>query len=401
MEDIVRHLSESLFFQQLGHDELHALAQCGSRFAAPAGTAIIQQGEEGDALYLVLDGGVKVTISEGGDDEFLVARLGKGSIFGELSLLDREPRSATVTTVVESILFMIRRNDFHRLLLQHQGLLAWLLAGLSRRVRESTMVRHQEDLERRLVAAQREIDRHRAITNMVTGIAHELNAPLGACVTAASMVSQWLASAAGTEQAERDAGWYGDVVNATSRLIEGIDRCSGLVRSFTEIAALQRGEAKSVVDLRELIDGVLAGFSLVQRRGGECVAVRFDTAATAWRGCRNQLSQALSQVLANIDDHAYGPDFTGEARVEILVSDQCLRGKPALRFDIRDFGGGIPADTLPRVFDAFFTTARGRGHKGLGLTIAYNAVSGPLQGTMFLDPSSGQGTTATIVVPLA
>lgn len=399
MEDVVRHLSESLFFQQLGHEELFALAQCGSRFTAPADLEIIRRGEEGDALYLVLDGGVKVTIPEASGAEFVVARLGKGSIFGELSLLDREPRSATVTTVVESTLYMIRRNDFHRLLLQHQALLAWLLAGLSRRVRESTIARHQEEIGRRLAEAQREVDRHRAITNMVTGIAHELNTPLGVCVTAASMISEWLALAEAA-RGDLNADWYGDVVDATSLLIDNINRCSSLVRSFTEIAALQRGEAKVAVDLRELIDSVIASFPLVQRRGLKMVDVQLETARATWRGCRNQMGRVLTQLLANIDAHAYGPDDAAEARAEIKVSDHQLRGRPALRFDVRDFGAGIPPEVMPHVYDAFYTTGRGRGHKGLGLTIAYNSVTGPLEGIINLDSTPGQGTIASVVVPL-
>ena len=398
MEDVVRHLSESLFFQQLGHEELYALAQCGSRFTAPAETEIIRRGDEGDALYLVLDGGVRVTIPEASGAEFVVARLGRGSIFGELSLLDREPRSATVITVVDSTLFMIRRNDFHRLLLQHQGLLAWLLAGLSRRVRESTSARHQEEIGRRLAEAQREVDRHRAITSMVTGIAHELNTPLGVCVTAASMISEWLGTI-NPALAERDVEWFGDVVDATSLLIDNINRCSSLVRSFTEIAALQRGEAKSSVELRELIDSVVASFPLVQRHGLKGVEIRIDTASADWRGCRHQLGRVLTQLLANIDAHAYGPESAPEARAEIVVADDRLRGNPALRFEIRDFGAGIPPEVLPHVYDAFYTTGRGRGHKGLGLTIAYNAVTGPLAGTITLDSAPGRGTTATVVVP--
>ncbi len=402
MEDVVRHLSESLFFQQLGHEELFALAQCGSRFTVAADAEIIRRGEEGDALYLVLEGGVKVTIPESQGVEFVVARLGKGSIFGELSLLDREPRSATVTTVVDSTLFMIRRADFHRLLLQHQGLLAWLLAGLSRRVRESTIARHQEEVERRLAEAKREVDRHRAITSMVTGIAHELNTPLGVCVTAASMISEWL-GVVGSGKGESAIEWYGDVVDATSLLIDNINRCSSLVRSFTEIAALQRGEPKSAVDLRELIDSVIASFPLVQRYGLKTVEVKVETASPVWRGCRTQLGRVLTQLLANIDAHAYGTDGEGrearETRAEIRVCDHQLRGRPALRFDIRDFGAGIPAEVMPHVYDAFYTTGRGRGHKGLGLTIAYNAVTGPLEGSISLDSAPGQGTTASILVP--
>ncbi len=404
MEDIIRHLSESLFFQKLGREELFALAQCGSRFTAPERTEIIRRGEEGDALYLVLEGAVKVTIPEGGsaerEEEFVVARLGQGSIFGELSLLDSQPRSATVVTLAETTLFMIRRQDFHRLLLQHEALLAWLLAALSRRVRESTIARHQEDIERRLAEARREVERHRAITSMVTGVAHELNTPLGVCVTAASMISEWL-SLAESGQVGTDSEWYGDIVDATTLLIDNINRCSSLVRTFTEIAALQRGEAKSVADIRELIAAAISEFAEVQRHGLTLINLRFESDVVNWRGCRNQLSRVLIQLLTNIDAHAYGARCGDDAKAEIWVQDHRLRGNPALRIEIRDFGAGIPPAVLPHVYDAFYTTARGRGHKGLGLTIAYNAVTGPLEGAISLESTPGQGTTARLLIPVA
>ena len=105
MEDILRHLSETLFFHQLGHDELCALADCGSRFNAPANVEIIRQGEEGDALYLVLDGGVKVTTSADGG-EFVVARLGKNFVF----LVDGDHaarREVTLGTSVDGLVELL------------------------------------------------------------------------------------------------------------------------------------------------------------------------------------------------------------------------------------------------------------------------------------------------------
>lgn len=75
-----------------------------------AGTVVVRKGERGDAMYLIAAGTVEVALADG-----QARRLGEGDFFGEMALLSREPRSATVTTVVTTDLLIIDAVDFLRL----------------------------------------------------------------------------------------------------------------------------------------------------------------------------------------------------------------------------------------------------------------------------------------------
>ncbi len=72
---------------------------------------------------------------------------------------------------------------------------------------------------------------------------------------------------------------------------------------------------------------------------------------------------------------------------------------PVYVLTVRDFGQGIPPENVPKLFEPFFTTGRILGGTGLGLSIVRNMVTGPLQGTVEVASTVGQGTTFTVAFP--
>ena len=70
-----------------------------------------------------------------------------------------------------------------------------------------------------------------------------------------------------------------------------------------------------------------------------------------------------------------------------------------VRIEVQDLGEGIASEHLGQVLDPFFTTARGRGFVGLGLTAAFNLVSYQLMGQLRIDGSEGTGCIVTIEIP--
>jgi CRP/FNR family transcriptional regulator, cyclic AMP receptor protein len=95
------------------------------------------QGDRGDALYLLASGQVKVVLI--GDDgrEVILSVLGSGSFFGEMALLDDEPRSAHVVAMEESVLLQLRREDFQARLRSSPDVAIALLRELSHRLRRA------------------------------------------------------------------------------------------------------------------------------------------------------------------------------------------------------------------------------------------------------------------------
>src|SRR4051794_17011110 len=101
------------------------------------GHIVFTEGDTGDRLFIVLDGKVKISRAAADGRENLLAVLGAGEMFGELSLFDPGPRTATVTTVTESTLASLDHDDLRPLLTERPGVAVQLLMALAQRLRRT------------------------------------------------------------------------------------------------------------------------------------------------------------------------------------------------------------------------------------------------------------------------
>lgn len=120
-------------FAGLGGVPLSAIADRSVEVEFPTGRAIARQGEVGTGFFLIVSGGAQVT-----RDGDLIATLGPGDFFGELSLLDQQPRVATVSAKGRTICLAIASWDFERLLEEQPRVAIGLLRGVARRLRDVT-----------------------------------------------------------------------------------------------------------------------------------------------------------------------------------------------------------------------------------------------------------------------
>jgi CRP-like cAMP-binding protein len=99
-------------FAELTDEDVVSLARLTTRRRCPKDSVVFFENEEGDSFFMILEGRIKVTIL--GDDgrEIILSVLGPGDFFGEMALLDNEPRSATAIAVEETELLLLQRADF-------------------------------------------------------------------------------------------------------------------------------------------------------------------------------------------------------------------------------------------------------------------------------------------------
>jgi CRP-like cAMP-binding protein len=133
-------ISSVPLFSELDEAELTAISKLVSSKHVGKNTIVVQEGESGDTMAVILSGSVKISQYANDGREVVLCLLEKGSFFGEMALLDTEPRSATVTTMEESELGFIRRGDFARLMLEMPRLTSKLLAEITRRLRRTNLV---------------------------------------------------------------------------------------------------------------------------------------------------------------------------------------------------------------------------------------------------------------------
>ncbi|HLG71015.1 MAG TPA: Crp/Fnr family transcriptional regulator [Chloroflexota bacterium] len=129
-------------FSGLAPDELETLGRSLRPRRYARGDLIFQQGDPGDTLYVIESGEVKVVLTSADGREAILTILGPGHFFGELSLLDSEPRSADVIAKEDCALLALRRDDFQAFLNAHPHAAITLLAVLSRRLRATDDLLH-------------------------------------------------------------------------------------------------------------------------------------------------------------------------------------------------------------------------------------------------------------------
>jgi CRP/FNR family transcriptional regulator, cyclic AMP receptor protein len=124
-------------FSELTDGDITSLAKLSSRRRFPKDTVVFFENEEGDSFFMILEGRIKVTIL--GDDgrEVILSMLGPGDFFGEMALLDNEPRSATAIAVEETELLSLNRGDFQTVLTDNRSITTALIKILTARLRRA------------------------------------------------------------------------------------------------------------------------------------------------------------------------------------------------------------------------------------------------------------------------
>lgn len=124
-------------FKGLDPGELERFAALLREKSYPKGSVILFEDDPGDSLFVVRSGRVKVVLVAEDGREVILGLLGEGEHFGELALIDDQPRSAHVIAMEESSLLVLRREDFRRRVEQSPSVAWSLLTELSRRLRRA------------------------------------------------------------------------------------------------------------------------------------------------------------------------------------------------------------------------------------------------------------------------
>jgi NTE family protein len=133
--DIEAGLRALPLFAELSDDLLQMLSAEVQTRAVPAGTTIFRLGEAGDELFIILDGGVQISLPSADSGDQVVAELTAGRWFGEMALITGEPRSASARTTADTTLLVMSRASFQTLLARVPALALTLSHELSRRLR--------------------------------------------------------------------------------------------------------------------------------------------------------------------------------------------------------------------------------------------------------------------------
>jgi signal transduction histidine kinase len=243
-----------------------------------------------------------------------------------------------------------------------------------------------------------EAEKLAALGRLVAGIAHEINNPVGICLTVASTLER-KSALFGAEVARGDVkrsspnDFLETSRDGSAQLVANLNRVAELIQSFKQVAADRISSDQHTFDLGDLTQQVLMSLRPSLRKDNLKLDVECQSnlLINSYPGSYGQL---LTILFLNSVVHAFPDGKEGTVAIKVRAS-----GEDSVEILFSDDGCGMSADVRRQAFDPFYTTRRHLGSTGLGLHILHNIVTNRLGGRLNLDSSPGAGTKFQITLP--
>lgn len=237
-----------------------------------------------------------------------------------------------------------------------------------------------------------------SLGQLVAGVAHEVNTPLGICVTSISALKEKVDSLKDAlESQELTRSYLTDTLSLLGEYEQIIERSLNksveLIRSFKSVAVEQHTDPEVNINLHQHVYDVVNTVKTLFKQKRYHIHIEVDenfsfiTYPSAW-------NQILTNFLTN--SHIHGFDGRTEGEISIIFT----HSEGYLTLIYSDNGKGIDKEFEKRIFEPFVTTKRGQGGSGLGLNIVYNLVNTKLSGTI-TSIEAEQGVCFKVKVPIA
>jgi signal transduction histidine kinase len=269
---------------------------------------------------------------------------------------------------------------------------------------EGKVAERTEQLASSLVQLQQtqseliEKEKMASLGSLVAGMAHELNTPIGVCVTAASHHQSETETIHndynrnGSIELEKFVRYLDDSIAVSDLLMSNLNRLSELINSFKLISVDQTYEVVRRINLKEYAESLILSLSpeIKKVQAETEVECSPDLFLKTYPG---SLGQILTNFIINSVIHGFNGTKNNLISISITESTEFL----TLRYS--DNGKGMSDEVRSRIFEPFFTTNRGKGGTGLGLHLVYNLVSQRFKGSMVCNSTPGEGTVFILTFP--
>jgi two-component system NtrC family sensor kinase len=237
-----------------------------------------------------------------------------------------------------------------------------------------------------------------SIGRMVSGLAHEINTPLGIAVTSASHCESELKKTHRLyNQRELDESQFRDFLLSLTEgmhlVSHNLNRATNLVQNFRLSGAIQTSSEEEEFELHNCLEIILK--SLQPLLKDHHLAYHFSSPEPIRL---NSYPGAIAQILTNLVTNSINHGFIAKAPGDITINIAIQNEQVHLHY--RDNGSGINEEIHDKIFEPFFTTARKTGGSGLGLSIVHNLVTQKLKGSISVEQTPNEGAGFLIRFPL-
>lgn len=242
-----------------------------------------------------------------------------------------------------------------------------------------------------------ESEKMAALGGLVSGVAHEVNTPLGVSITAISHLEKeinQLVSQFEQNELSEDVflHFIDDSRDALDIITNNMNRAANLIRDFKKTAVSQTEDRVSEFKILESVHSLISSLHPVTKKSNTKINLDCDPNLTA-NNHAGALSQVLTNLIINSVTHAFGEVSNPTIDIAFKLKDGIVH------LEYKDNGKGIPENNISRIFEPFFTTKRQSGGSGLGLSILYNLVTQKLNGEVSVSSLPNEGTEFFISFP--
>jgi len=402
-EQLIQALTASTLFRRVSPEMVKELVKKMKIRSHALGETIINKDDVGYTMYFIMSGEVKIH-----DNEHLLATLGSGEFFGEMSILDREPRSMSVTAVEPSMTGSIQRNDFFNVLNKYPGMVVELIGFISRRLRKlnkfmvEQLRNREKELEQQVAERTADLEKKNAeledaiitirqsqqqlimqeklasLGSLTAGVAHELHNPL-------NFVNNFTELSIEMINETIDSGDVNDIKIMTTMLQRNLDkilfhgqRAEGIIKSMIMHSNTSTGK-KTLTDINVLCDQSANMVSYSTNNIATGCPVRLEKNFDPGLPSIEIIPRDISRVLINLLNNAFyeinrkWKNSSSNYEPKIIISTS--KTPHHVLISIEDNGFGIAENIRDKIFEPFFTTKPAGEGVGLGLSISNDIVA--------------------------
>lgn len=336
-------LESSTLFSHLPPSKLERLRKVTQEIRFPGKRLIFKEGDPGDGVYVVKEGAVQISTIIGTGERLVFSEVLPGDVFGEMSLLDDQPRSAYAEAESDTTVYFVPRKEMVEMLEHSPELSLTLVREVSERLRE---------FNRQYIRKVLQAERMALVGRFASSIVHDLKNPLSII----SMASE-LACAETATTASRKT--------ALERISQQVERITSLVNDILEFTRGTPGKLTvTPMDYASFVIGQVHEFQAEVALKAVTIELQNQPPSVKLAINPKRLSRVFSNLILNA--------------VDVMPEG----GKVKFRFretatevttEVEDTGQGIAPEVLDHLFEAFVTFGKPRG-TGLGLSISEKIV---------------------------
>jgi signal transduction histidine kinase len=237
-----------------------------------------------------------------------------------------------------------------------------------------------------------------SLGDMVAGVAHEVNTPIGLGVTASTMMLDRLNDLqkefeGKTLKASTLTKFIAEGQENLNIIYRNLERAADLISSFKQVAVDQSSENSRVFGFCQLMDEILLSMRPKLKKYSHIINLHCDKDLYI-----ESKAGPINQIMINLimNSILHGFEFMEQGQIDIYIE---MQGEKKINICYKDNGKGIPENLRKRIFDPFVTTKRGQGGSGLGMHLVYNLVTQALNGSISINSEEGEGVEFQIMFP--